>query len=432
MKISEAISLFIKQLEIIDRSPETVSSYHNDMNFFVRHLENYFNCHPYLEDVSIEDIEQYLNYLREEKQYKASSRKRKLAVLCSFYKFCVRKRLCSHNVAADVQPIKQKTVERGYLSEELVEEMIEAIDHPLIHLVVQTLYYTGLRISECCSLTLADVDFNKNVIRVIEGKGGKDRVIPMNIKLREFLSDYRDNWRAESGSDIFFCTREQLAEQLGYANYRSLDKYMKRKQFTWYPSRNNYFPNKGKKPENDPALGHQVKGRVLSIISLLQRGIEPREIAKQLKFSDHREMAKYMRIKGYEWNEVQSTYVLKASSNVVIEMPSSPSEPREPKSQPEVVTGGKSLEHYIPILQILESNHHKLLQLLESQENDSGVIPRYVMPGVYVTKSVHMVYGLDQLVREFTRRRTSHSGRCLRWRSFTSSRAMVTSRKSTC
>ena len=51
--------------------------------------------------------------------------------------------------------------ERQYLSEKEVNQFVDAIEHKLIRLVAQTLYYTGMRISECLNLQVDDVDLKR-------------------------------------------------------------------------------------------------------------------------------------------------------------------------------------------------------------------------------------------------------------------------------
>lgn len=218
MKLSAAIDLFIKYQVTIERSPATIQGYNNDLQYFRKYLINKYNVPPYLEDITNQDVEDYLFYLKNELRYTASSRKRKLASLRSFYKYCYQKKYCSQNVTVDIQPIKQKQVERAYLSEEEVNAIIAAIEHRLIKLVVQTLYYTGMRISECLGLKMEDVNFEKKYIHVVNGKGGKDRIIPLNQKLTDLLLEYKRNWRPEVGSDLFFCTEASGGLNRNYVN----------------------------------------------------------------------------------------------------------------------------------------------------------------------------------------------------------------------
>lgn len=83
-----------------------------------------------------------------------------------------------------------------------------AIDHDLIQLVVLVLYLTGLRISECLSLTTDTVDLDQKVIHVVAGKGNKDRLIPISDKLLPLLQHYLEHERPDTDSNLFFCTKK--------------------------------------------------------------------------------------------------------------------------------------------------------------------------------------------------------------------------------
>ena len=81
-----------------------------------------------------------------------------------------------------MEPVKVKQGKR-LLTEEEFEALIEAIRQPVIKTVVQTMFYTGGRVSEIISMKLEDMDLENKVMHIIEGKGGKDRDIPINDKL---------------------------------------------------------------------------------------------------------------------------------------------------------------------------------------------------------------------------------------------------------
>lgn len=118
-----------------------------------------------------------------------------------------------------MENIKFQQKERNYLTYEEVMELIEAIDHPLIKYIVETLFYTGMRVSECLNLKLEDVDISNNVIHVIEGKGGKNRDIPISKKLNERLTDYLCSYRCNIESDYFFSTQVSGSVTPRYVNY---------------------------------------------------------------------------------------------------------------------------------------------------------------------------------------------------------------------
>jgi integrase/recombinase XerD len=218
MLFTEAIEEFrIYQLSV-DRSTNTVKSYNNDLIFFEKYLVEVFNCTPYLTDVTEEDLETYLCHLKDTKSYTSASRKRKLAVLRTFFNFCIKKKYCIINAAVGIETIKVKHQERLFLDEKEVMQIVEKIDHDLIRLVVLTLYYTGLRISECIGLKLDDVNLSKSVIKVIEGKGKKDRLIPIHLKLLPLLQKYKENDRPYTKTEYFFSTPTSGRVSAPYVN----------------------------------------------------------------------------------------------------------------------------------------------------------------------------------------------------------------------
>jgi site-specific recombinase XerD len=189
----------------IERSPVTIKAYRLDLTLLNNYLQDKYNGPIYLEDITKDDISSYLLYLKEVKNQQPISRKRVLGSIRSFFSYAYRNEWCKHDVTATLEPIKCQQKERHYLSEAEVNQFISAIDHQLIKLVAQTLYYTGMRITECLNLQVDDMDLENNLIYVRHGKGNKDRVIPINPKLKELLVDYQENWRVESNN--FFATR---------------------------------------------------------------------------------------------------------------------------------------------------------------------------------------------------------------------------------
>ena len=63
-------------------------------------------------------------------------------------------------------------------------------ENPLAHLIVTFLLETGIRVSELCSLNIHDVDFKDKSARVVGGKGNKDRMTILSVRLLEDLRMY--------------------------------------------------------------------------------------------------------------------------------------------------------------------------------------------------------------------------------------------------
>ena len=69
--------------------------------------------------------------------------------------------------------------------------------------LIKTLLYTGVRVSELVAIQLVDVDFDRCQIRINEGKGGKDRVVPFPSAFKETLALHHDRLRQRGASFLF-------------------------------------------------------------------------------------------------------------------------------------------------------------------------------------------------------------------------------------
>ena len=208
MLFSEAANKFFDYMTSIDRSPGTIDIYSRDLVIVRRFLEERNNGPVYIEDVTQDDLEAFMRFAKEVKGYSANTKSGFFYTLRSFYKFAYKKDIVAKNIAVSMDFMKMPKKERNYLTEEEVEATIEEIDNRLIKLMATFLFNTGLRISECRNLKLDDLDFKERIIHVRQGKGKKDRVVPMNNKLYDLLLDYKDNWRDAYTSDYFFGTRK--------------------------------------------------------------------------------------------------------------------------------------------------------------------------------------------------------------------------------
>ncbi|MCY6370974.1 site-specific tyrosine recombinase/integron integrase [Clostridium ganghwense] len=217
MLLRDAIKRFKQYLVMTDKSSETIRSYSTDLANFEKFLEHKYNCPLYLNEIQVTDIEDYLYYLKK-KNLQTASRSRNLHTLRSFWNYSCKNKLCNFNLAMTVEPIKIQKKERTYLSTEEAFQLIDAIEHPLIKLVIKTLYYTGLRINECLNLNINDVDLENKIIHVIGGKGNKNRDIPINQNLIPLFENYLANERPHVNSQYFFATKKTGSLSANYVN----------------------------------------------------------------------------------------------------------------------------------------------------------------------------------------------------------------------
>jgi integrase/recombinase XerC len=182
-------------------------------------------------------IRDYLSTLYRENR-KKSSVARKLATLRTFFRFLCRIQVVEMNPAKLVSSPRLEKRLPNVLS---VDEVIKLVETPNLstplgrrdRAILETLYATGVRVSELTGLDLDDIDFKHETVRVL-GKGGKERVVPFGSKARDALQIYFD-----VRGEILLKAPERLSDPMAvFLNYqgtrissrsidRLIDKYVR-------------------------------------------------------------------------------------------------------------------------------------------------------------------------------------------------------------
>ncbi|MDQ7093934.1 hypothetical protein REC12_10065 [Desulfosporosinus sp. PR] len=206
--------------------------------------------------------------------------------------------------------------------------------------------------------------------------------------------------------------REKIADQFGYSTWKSLDIYMRRHGFTWDSQRNIYTNAAVENPPGE--LGNtniadiNAKPTDVSpeeIVRLFSIGIlDAKEIAKQTGFSGHKEMASYMRRRGYVWSSSSLNYF---NANPPPEKPGSADNSIKAEDIPQKQLAEDSLKHslaeavsidkYLSLLDFLWQSRNKLIKIIESI-NDETKIQFYHIPGKAKTKSIFLSDSLSDLM----------------------------------
>jgi len=124
-----------------------------------------------------------------------------LAVVKAFFGFLERRRVLLVNPAASVPLPVRRRLPRA-VSEAAARRLVSVPDPRTIkgrrdRTILELLYGTGLRMSECARLDLTDVDLGTGSVLVRDGKGRKDRVVPLAGRAREALTVYLARSRPE-------------------------------------------------------------------------------------------------------------------------------------------------------------------------------------------------------------------------------------------
>lgn len=193
-------------------------------------------------------------------------------------------------------------------------------------------------------------------------------------------------------------SRDNLAKELKHKDYKTLDMYMRRRNFTWDRNEQNYKPVTTRLSK-DHLIDEDIHtGKVSQVIESFNIEKDPKEVAQQLGFKDHKELAKYMTKKSYVWNESEENYVRnvgiekekkKKDSSAVSQKDNE--KPIQPKRQSE-----KSDE----LLQLVKTLYEKLN--INAEDPIIDRVPRYMIKGIAKNKTVPISHLLHQLIESFS------------------------------
>lgn len=92
-------------------------------------------------------------------------------------------------------------------------------------IIIKTLLYTGIRVSELIRLKRSDVDLDSCHIKIISGKGQKDRIVPFPKSFRETLALYTENSKKQATVSLFESSWSKAYSDRGVR--KILEKYSK-------------------------------------------------------------------------------------------------------------------------------------------------------------------------------------------------------------
>ncbi|MCB5363260.1 site-specific tyrosine recombinase XerD [Pusillimonas sp. CC-YST705] len=194
----------------------TLAAYRRDLTAFAEWLQQQQGTS--LPKAQAADIQEW--FAANHAQTRASTANRRLAALRRYYLWALRHGLTAENPCLALKAAKQSARFPKTLSEAQVDALLQAPD-PNTALgqrdkaMLETLYATGLRVSELVSLNLLDLSLNEGILRVNMGKGGKDRLVPIGQEASHWLETYLREARPElvgaRRSDALFVTARAQA-----------------------------------------------------------------------------------------------------------------------------------------------------------------------------------------------------------------------------
>jgi len=167
------------ELKIRGFSKRTIDTYLYHNKNFLAHIKK----DP--KDVEEDDAKKYLAYLMTELKYRPSSVNLVLSSLKFFYNEIMQNR-AFYGVKAPKSEKKLPTV----LTKNEIKKILNATENPKHKLLIEFMYSSGLRVSECVNLKIDDLDLHEKMGKVRHGKGNKERYIILSMNLINHLNDY--------------------------------------------------------------------------------------------------------------------------------------------------------------------------------------------------------------------------------------------------
>ena len=190
--VTQQLSKFLQQLKIEKRASEhTLKNYQRDL----KHLVDYCTHHN-IEDWGGLTSADVLKHVAERHRLGLSSKslQRELSAIRSFYLFLMKTGQVDNNPAQHVKAPKQARKLPKTLDVDQVSALLDAGANSFLEIrdvaMFELLYSSGLRLSELSSLNLTDIDLYDKQLSVINGKGGKSRLLPIGTKAIEALQQW--------------------------------------------------------------------------------------------------------------------------------------------------------------------------------------------------------------------------------------------------
>lgn len=216
LSMQNAIEKFVSHLESLDRSSNTIVAYKGDLSQFSDFLADQGITE--VDQVGTDNIKDFKQHLKENRDYTAKTVSRKLNSVKSFFRFLVEEGIVDKDYS---RPVKHPKIEND-LPRVLKPLEFRALRDVCRHdkrtlAIVELMLQAGLRISEVANLKVDDIKKDKLIVQAYESHGKRE--IPLNRSAKEAIEDYLEE-RYPTKKDYLFVTKS--GRQLLVRNIRSI------------------------------------------------------------------------------------------------------------------------------------------------------------------------------------------------------------------
>jgi integrase/recombinase XerD len=288
MKHSTALKKYVELMTVQGCSESTIINQKIRMNRFFDFIKE--KGVTATEAITIKELNEYQIHLyymitRYGTPMTVESQITYLSAVLSFYKALTRAKILLHNPALDLElPRRKKKLPEHCYSNKDLQRIYSGIDEASVYgyqfrTMLEVLASTGVRVTELCNIRLNELDLEDGFLTVKQGKGKKDRKIPMGLTAcaycKEFIEKVRPLLVKSVTGDHLFITKQG----------RAYDRYSVAKKMEYLREKISF-----KKPLTCKIF------RVTVATSMLRANCSPREVMDMLGHSDLRTLEHYLAV----------------------------------------------------------------------------------------------------------------------------------------
>jgi integrase/recombinase XerC len=282
MTTTQSLRIFLRALQGQNFSPKTLRAYGDDLTQFLSFVEKNRVDWDTPTRFTRGDIEGFMQYLAAQRRT-GVTRVRKLAAIRKFFTFLEENKILAANPANAVKGARREEKEPNILYKEQYKALLyEASDNIRDYAIIQTFLQTGIRLSELVNLRVDEVDFEHRILSVKQGKGKKDRQIPLVDEAIKALRNYvrYRNTELILDDETFFLAKNGTSLCVSSVKYL-VAKYVKkagiRKKVSVHTLRHTFGAHKADKHMSlailQELMGHKKKETTLKYIHLAKTNL---------------------------------------------------------------------------------------------------------------------------------------------------------------
>jgi len=282
MTTTQSRELFLRALQGQNYSPKTLRAYGDDLQQFLAWVEKNRVDFDVPTRFSRADVEGFMQYLAAQRMT-GVTRVRKLAAIRKFFAFLEENSILAANPAHTVKGARREEKEPTILYKEQYKALLyEASENIRDYAIIQTFLQTGIRLSELAHLRVDEVDFEHRILTVRQGKGKKDRQIPLVDDAVKALRNYMRyrNTQLILDDEILFLAKNGTSLNVSTVKY-TVAKYVKRagirKKTGVHTLRHTFGAHKADKNMSlatlQELMGHKKKETTLKYIHLAKTNL---------------------------------------------------------------------------------------------------------------------------------------------------------------